>query len=148
WKQWVLIGPRFIFFIIFLVLPTAYGIYASFTKWNELINSSLIFDFYVRFSEETHFQAGTYLMSPSMSVEDIVSYLNEGATPFMDQPIFSLTIPEGFNIEEIAERMDEKTDFSRDEFMDLIQNDEFVEQMGEKYPDLLKDALAAEETRY
>jgi len=121
---------------------------ANILEKNELINSSLIFDFYVRFSEETHFQAGTYLMSPSMSVKEIVSYLNEGGTPIMDQPIFSLTIPEGFNIEEIAERMDEKTDFSRDEFMDLIQNDEFVEQMGEKYPDLLKDALAAEETRY
>src|SRR5699024_12604715 len=87
-------------------------------------------------------------MSPSMSVKEIVSYLNEGGTPIMDQPIFSLTIPEGFNIEEIAERMDEKTDFSRDEFMDLIQNDEFVEQMGEKYTDLLKDAIAAEENRY
>lgn len=34
WKQWGFIGPHFIFFIIFIVLPTAYGIYASFTKWN------------------------------------------------------------------------------------------------------------------
>src|SRR5699024_10207936 len=121
---------------------------ANILEKNELINSSLIFDFYVRFSEETHFQAGTYLMSPSMSVKEIVGYLNKGGTPIMDQPIFSLTIPEGFNLEEIAERMDEKTDFSSGDFMDLVQNEEFIEQMGEKYPDLLKDTLAAENTRY
>ncbi|MEK3730855.1 MULTISPECIES: carbohydrate ABC transporter permease [Paenibacillus] len=31
------VGPHFILFIIFICLPTIYGIYASFTKWN-LIN--------------------------------------------------------------------------------------------------------------
>lgn len=34
WKQWGFIGPHFIFFVVFIVLPTAYGIYASFTQWN------------------------------------------------------------------------------------------------------------------
>lgn len=34
WKQWGFIGPHFIFFIVFIVIPTAYGIYASFTQWN------------------------------------------------------------------------------------------------------------------
>ena len=121
---------------------------ANILEKNELINSSLVFDFYARFSEENHFQAGTYLMSPSMSVREIVSYLNEGGTPIMDQPIFTLTIPEGFNIEEIADQIDEKTEFSHDEFMTLIQDTEFIEQMGEKYPDLLTNALAAEDTRY
>src|SRR5690625_5457082 len=62
---------------------------------NELINSSLVFDFYVRFNDESNFQAGTYLMSPSMSVDEIVDYLNEGGTPIMDLPLASITIPEG-----------------------------------------------------
>ena len=61
---------------------------------NDLINSSLVFDFYVRFSERSNFQAGTYLISPSMSVEEIVNYLIEGGTPIMEQPIGSITIPE------------------------------------------------------
>lgn len=121
---------------------------ANILEKNELINSSFIFDFYARFSEDNHFQAGTYLMSPSMSVKEIAKYLNEGGTPIMDQPVFSLTIPEGFNIEEIAQRIEENTDFSHDAFMELVQDADFIEQMAEKYPDLLTDALAAEDTRY
>jgi len=115
---------------------------------NELINSSLVFDFYVRFNDESNFQAGTYLMSPSMSVDEIVDYLNEGGTPIMDLPLASITIPEGVHIENIAERFEENTDFSSDEFMELIQDPTFIERMVEQYPDLLTDAQAAEDTRY
>ena len=31
------VGPHLILFIVFILLPTLYGIYASFTQWN-LIN--------------------------------------------------------------------------------------------------------------
>jgi len=121
---------------------------AKILEKNDLINSSLIFDFYARFSEENHFQAGTYLMSPSMSVKEIVSYLNKGGTPIMEESVASITIPEGINIEEIAVRFEENTEFSKDEFMELVQDAEFIERMGEKFPDLLTDALAVEDTRY
>lgn len=33
-KHWGFIGPHFIFFLVFIVLPTLYGLYASFTRWN------------------------------------------------------------------------------------------------------------------
>lgn len=33
-KQWVFIGPHFIFFVVFILFPMIYGFYASFTKWN------------------------------------------------------------------------------------------------------------------
>ncbi len=114
---------------------------------NELINSSLVFDFYVRFNDKSGFQAGTYAMSPAMSVEEMVTYLNEGGTPIMVQPTDFLTIPEGIQIEDIAERFD-ATDFSSQDFKELIENPDFIEEMGQKYPALLTDALAAESTRY
>jgi len=34
WKQWGFIGPHFILFIVFIVFPTLFGLYASFTQWN------------------------------------------------------------------------------------------------------------------
>lgn len=37
-KQWLFIGPHFIFFIMFILFPMIYGVYASFTNWN-LISS-------------------------------------------------------------------------------------------------------------
>lgn len=116
---------------------------------NELINSSLIFDFFVRFKGESDFQAGTYLMSPSMSVEEIVVYLNEGGTPIMKEPIARLSIPEGMHLEAMAQRIEEESDFSGEEFMELVQNPDFIERMANEYPELLTDSLeAAEQTRY
>lgn len=116
---------------------------------NHLIKSPLIYQIYLRLNNETNFQAGTYLMSPSMSLEEIIRYLNEGGTPIIPEPIAQLTVPEGLTIERIAEQIETKTDFSEAEFMSLVQNETFVQEMVERYPELLTDALdAQEETRY
>lgn len=115
---------------------------------NELINSPFIFDLYVRFSGENSFQAGSYLMSQSMSVDELVHYLSEGGTPIMNEPLEKLTIPEGIQLDEIANRVAETTDYSAEEFMELIQDVEFIDKLGEAYPDLLTDTLAAEDTRF
>ena len=116
---------------------------------NNLINSSLVYQMYLRLSNETNFQAGTYLMSPSMSLKEIIQYLNEGGTPIIPKPIGYLTIPEGLTIEKIAEQVEEKTDFSEKEFLRLVQNEAFIQKMVEKYPKLLTDAFEAKEkTRY
>lgn len=116
---------------------------------NNLINSFLVYNLYTRLNEEDNFQAGTYQMSQSMSLKEIVSYLNDGGTPITPDPIARLSIPEGINLEQIAERFEESTDFSNEEFMELIQDDVFIESMVEKYPKLLTDAIdASAQTRY
>lgn len=121
----------------------------SILEQHELINSSLIFDFYVRFSGENSFQAGSYLMSPSMSLDEIVHYLNEGGTPIMVEPIARLSIPEGIHLEEIAEKIEAETDFSGEDFMVLVEDSEFIKRMVDQYPQLLTDSLqAADVTRY
>lgn len=33
-KQWIFIGPHFLFFVVFILFPMFYGLYASFTRWN------------------------------------------------------------------------------------------------------------------
>lgn len=116
---------------------------------NDLIASSLVFDYYVRFQEANNFQAGTYLMSPSMSVDDFVSYLNEGGTPIAEEPVGSVSIPEGIHLEAIAERIDQQTSFSKEDFMSLIQEETFREELVSQYPELLTDTMeAVDETRY
>lgn len=113
-----------------------------------LIHSALVFDYYVRFSNENHFQAGNYFMSPSMSVEEMVSYLNEGGTPIVNT-IGRIAIPEGIHIESIAERIEESTDFSAGDFLAIVEDKAFIAELAEEYPDLLTDALEAEAvTRY
>lgn len=115
---------------------------------NQLIHSSLIYHLYLRLNNEKNFQAGTYLMSPSMSLQEIIQYLNEGGTPIMPEPITRLTIPEGLTIEQIARKVEEQTDFSETDFMKLVQDEDFIQEMAVNYPELLTDALAATETRY
>ncbi len=115
----------------------------------DVINSSFIFDYYVRFQEENDFKAGSYLMSPSMSMDEIITYLNEGGTPIAKQPISHVTLPEGIHIEEIAERIESQTDYSAEDFMTLIQDEAFIEEVAGLHPELLTDAVeAAEGTRY
>ena len=115
----------------------------------DVINSSFVFEYYVRFKGQNDFKAGSYLMSPSMSTDDIITYLNEGGTPIAKQPTSRVTLPEGIHIEEIAERIENQTDFSADDFMALIQDEAFIEELAQDYPELLTDAVAAsEETRY
>lgn len=115
----------------------------------ELINSALIFEYYVRFQGENNFQAGTYAMSPSMSMDEIISYLNEGGTPIAEKPIAQVTVPEGIHLEEIAEKVENDTDFSSEDFMELVQDDTFIEEVSTSYPKLLTHAIeASESTRY
>lgn len=122
---------------------------AQILEENKLITSPFIYNLYLRLNNENSFQAGTYLMSPSMSLEEIIQYLNEGGTPIMPEAIARLTIPEGIGIEEIAEGIEKNTPFTNKDFMDLIENEEFIEKMAATYPSLLTDALkASSETRY
>lgn len=116
---------------------------------NNLINSFFVYNLYTRLNEENNFQAGTYQMSQSMSLEEIVDYLNEGGIPIKPEAIAHITIPEGIHLEVIAARFEESTDFSSENFMEIVQDTAFVENMAEKYPELLTDALeASAQTRY
>lgn len=116
---------------------------------NNLINSPLVYNLYTRYNDENNYKAGNYLMTQSMSLEEIVSYLNQGGTPTKRDSNARLPIPEGINIEEIADRLEEYTEFSRKSFIEVIQDSDFIESMIEKYPELLTDAMeASPETRY
>lgn len=113
-----------------------------------LINSSLVFDYYARFSDDNQYQAGYYLMSPSMSVDEMLGYLNDGGTP-LDETLDRVAVPEGIHIDLIAARVEENTDFTADEFIEVVEDEVLINELVDKYPELLTDALAAkEETRY
>ena len=116
---------------------------------NNLINSFLVYNIYTRLSEENDFRAGTYQMSKSMSLEEIVGYLNKGGKPIKLDPSTILSIPEGINLEQIADRFEENTNFTSENFMEVVQDVAFIENMAKNYPKLLTDAIeASTETRY
>lgn len=119
---------------------------ASILEENELIRSASIFSYYVRFkADASKFHAGYYDFSPAMSVSEIVRELESGNAK---DHIIEVTIREGIDIEQIAEVIGKETQFTKEVFIETIQDPEVVDSLVQKYPDLLNEASEAEGVRY
>ena len=113
---------------------------------NEIINNDLIFRMYVKFKNEAGFQAGEYLLAQNMELDEIIETLKTGK--ILVEPVFTVTIPEGFTIEQIADRFDEETSIDGEEFMEKMQDREYIESLISQYPSLLSEDILQEEIRY
>ncbi|MDQ0351109.1 UPF0755 protein [Alkalibacillus filiformis] len=122
------------------------GDIAEILEENDLINNATIFQTYVTFKNESDFQAGDYTMSRSLELDEIIETLKTGR--IMLEPLFSITIPEGSNIERIAEILANETSIEEDEFMEYMTDDEYIESLMEDYPGLLTEDILQEDVRY
>ncbi|MGM0123801.1 aminodeoxychorismate lyase [Enterococcus sp. AZ194] len=115
----------------------------------KIIKSGLVFNYYTKFKNFTGFQAGFYQMAPNMTLDEIGKQLEDGgsATP-VEIADNRLTIPEGYDIEQIAKKVAKVTSYSEKEFLDLMKNQDFFKKLKEKYPQLLEGASKAEGVRY
>ncbi|MGO2082403.1 endolytic transglycosylase MltG [Vagococcus sp.] len=115
----------------------------------KVIKDGLVFSYYVKMNNLTNFQAGFYQMSPSMTLDTIADNLQEGGTAepqtLADAKV---TVPEGYSVDQIAALLAKKTKFKKDEFLNLMKNEEFFNKMVGKYPELLTSAKEAKEVRY
>ena len=66
--------------------------------------------------------AGTYNVSPGMTSEEIAEKLTSGETATV-----SFTIPEGYTVYKIADKLSEEGLVSKDVFMDIVENGDFSE---------------------
>ncbi|MCF1618175.1 endolytic transglycosylase MltG [Tetragenococcus koreensis] len=110
-----------------------------------IINSGMIFNYYMKFNNQDGFQAGEYVFSPSMTLNEIADSLKKGESALNQAKI---AVPEGYDVEEIASDISEQTEFSEDDFLDLMNDDDFFNELQEEYPELLNDAAEAEDVRY
>ncbi|KHE70628.1 endolytic transglycosylase MltG [Halobacillus sp. BBL2006] len=119
---------------------------AGILEENDIIKNDLIFRFYTKFNNESGFQAGDYQFTSSMSLDEIIETLKTGK--LVKKPAFKVAVPEGKDLEQIAGIFAEKTDFTKKEFMDKVNDEEYVKQLIEKHPDLLSDVILQEDIRY
>ena len=68
------------------------------------------------------FQAGTYILSPSMDAYEIIEIISSGKA-FVETVKF--TIPEGFELNQIIERLVSNGIATEDELIDVLENGEF-----------------------
>lgn len=104
-----------------------------------IIKNARIFKYYTKFKNETSFQAGNYKMTQSMTLDEIIESLNTGKV--YREPVFSLTIPEGLTLEQIAAVIEKRTEYTSKQFIDLVTSSDYIQSVIGTYPDLISEEV-------
>src|SRR5690625_5123219 len=112
---------------------------------NGLIKNARIFRFYVKFKNISDFQAGEYTLSPSLTLDEIIESLQ--TAKIIVEPIYTVTIPEGKTIEEIAEIYAKQLPITKDEFLEVVNDPEYTESLIEGYSSLLSEKILDDNIR-
>ena len=113
-----------------------------------VIKNGLIFTLYVKYKNYNELKSGYYNLQKSMSVEDIIKELQKGGTPEPQEvTLASLTIPEGYTLEQIAQTIGQlqgnfKEPLTAEAFLAKVQDETFIAQEVAKYPNLLESLPA------
>ncbi|QKX51772.1 endolytic transglycosylase MltG [Planococcus glaciei] len=114
---------------------------------NGLIKDARIYKYYVKFKNQADFQAGTYGLLPSMTLDEITESLKTGKV--YREPLFNITVPEGLTLDQIAENVIAKrTKYSAEEFMAKMEDEAYIDELIVKYPALLTEEIKGENVRY
>src|SRR5690625_979542 len=119
---------------------------ADILEENKLIKDGRVFKYYLKFRGGAEFQAGNYALPPSLSLSEIIEELQTGKV--IDEPIYTITIPEGKTLEEIAKIMAEKLKFTEEEFISQANDPQFLEELMAIYPELLSDKILQDDIFY
>lgn len=113
----------------------------------KVIKSGFVFDYYVKTNKLGDFKAGYYELKPSMTLEQISKALQKGGA---SEPLDSgkVLIKEGVTIDEIGTEIQNTTKFSKKDFLALVNDENFLNVLKNKYPELLTSALEAKDVRY
>ena len=109
-----------------------------------LVKHGLVFSLYAKYKNYSDLKSGYYNLQKSMSTDDIIKELQKGGTPERQEvSLASLTIPEGYTIDQIAETVGQlqgefKEALTAEAFLAKIQDETFISQLVAKYPTLLE----------
>lgn len=104
---------------------------ADILKENKVIKSKLAFKMYVKINKVKDFQAGTYYLKQNMNVKTIAESLKTGIVQDPNQ--ITLTYLEGKNMRWLAKTIADKTNNSEDDLFDLLENEEYIDSLIQKY---------------
>ncbi|WP_442760968.1 endolytic transglycosylase MltG [Paucilactobacillus nenjiangensis] len=113
-----------------------------------LIKSSIVFKYYAKSNVKTGFKAGYYSLNKSMNVKTIAKNLEKGGSATPVSGVGKLVVQEGATADQIATAVQKSTKYSSKEFMALIQDQSFLDELAKEYPDLLGSAMSATDVRY
>ena len=100
-------------------------------KKAEIIKDATAFKIYTKLNHSKGFQAGTYGLSPSMSVKTIVKMLENGDIYTGDQITF--TYIEGVPMWWLASKIEEQTNNTADDVYAKLADEAYIDSLIEKY---------------
>ncbi|GAB7056205.1 MULTISPECIES: endolytic transglycosylase MltG [unclassified Paenibacillus] len=86
-----------------------------------IVRNARIFTWYLKYKREgARFQAGEYDMTPGISPDEIIGQLNRGET--VKEAGLRLTVPEGFTLRQIAEKLEAEHGMDSTAFLQAAQS--------------------------
>ena len=106
---------------------------ANHLKEKEFIRNSKFFTFYLKFKNVAGFKAGSYQVSKSMTLDDIIEELS-GKGKEKNLNATKVVIREGEKLSDISKEVAKSTKYSAEDFMAKVQDTGFIELLVQKYP--------------
>lgn len=132
--------------IVEIPIGSSLSTISALLKEEEIIKNAHVFKYYIKFRNESGFQAGQYTLSPSMTIQEIVDTIKTGK--MMKEVALKITIPEGKQLVQIAEIVAEKTDQNSKKVFATLNDEKFIKRMQDKFPTLLTDDIFQKDIKY
>lgn len=134
--------------IIKVEIPIGSGLNSISEKLEKagVIKNARLFKYYAKFNNESNFQAGTYDLSKSMTPDELIQSLKSGTV--YREPVFTMTIPEGLTLEQIAKIVEKNTSVQSKDFLAYVNDPENVDTLINKYPLLITEEVKGEHIKY
>ena len=110
---------------------------AQILKENNLIRNELVFKIYVKKNNISNFQAGTYYLSESMTLEDITTVLQTGK--MYDKNEIKITYLEGKPMWYLTETIAKLTNNTEQDVYKVLSDEEYIDKLISKYWFLTND---------
>ena len=120
---------------------------ANHLKEKEFIRNSKFFTFYLKFKNVAGFKAGSYQVSKSMTLDDIIEELS-GKGKEKNLNATKVVIREGEKLSDISKEVAKSTKYSAEDFMAKVQDSSFIELLVQKYPKLLTQSYNSYNVKY
>lgn len=113
---------------------------------NGLVKNAKIFKYYAKFNNESEFQAGSYGLTKAMTLDELIESLKTGKV--YRTPVFTVTIPEGLTLDQIAAIVEKRIGIPKKEFLDYVNDEQTVADLMGSYPNILTEEILGEDVRY
>ncbi|WP_347549478.1 endolytic transglycosylase MltG [Pseudalkalibacillus hwajinpoensis] len=110
-----------------------------------IIKDGTAFRYYVKYKNESGFQAGEYELSPSMTMDEIIAIIKSGKV--MKETVAKISVPEGIWLEDISARIAKELDMKQKDVMAKLDDEDYVKALINEYW-FLTDAVLEDDIRH